>query len=72
MLGQNPELTARRKEDGSVAVSFSWFEYDKEEIVKKLMYLGDAVILLGPPEIRNRLAERLRKALALQEQSSVN
>ena len=72
MLGQNPELTARRKEDGSVEVAFSWFEYDREEIVKKLMYLGDAVTVLGPSEICGRLAERLRKALALQEQSAVN
>lgn len=66
-LGHNPDLTASRQPDGSVMVRFSWFSYDLEEIVKKLMYLGDAVQVLGPPDLCGRLAQRLRTALAVRQ-----
>lgn len=65
-LGQSPNLTACRQEDGQVLVTFQWFDYDREDLVKKLLYLGDAVTLLGPPEIREHLIRRLREALDIQ------
>jgi predicted DNA-binding transcriptional regulator YafY len=45
-------------------LSFYTYAFDKEEILRQLMYLGPNVSLDGPPALQEELRERLRNALA--------
>lgn len=45
-------------------LSFYTYKFDKEEILRQLMYLGPNVSLEGPPALRQELRGRLRDALA--------
>jgi len=45
-------------------LSFYTYEFDKEEILRQLMYLGPNVSLDGPASLQEELRKRLRNALA--------
>ena len=65
-LGQNPKLSACSLGDGQVRMSFDWYRYDREELVREFLYLGEYVSLQEPEELRRCLADRLRQAIARQ------
>lgn len=57
------DMDARALDDGSAELSFSWFKFDDRDIVKKLLYLGEAVKLIQPESLRKMVRERLLACL---------
>lgn len=57
------DMDAHMAEDGSVEMSFRWFEFDAKDIIKKLLYLGEAVELTGPAPLRQLMREKLEECL---------
>lgn len=58
------DLSARLLDDGSVRLTFSLFRFDRRDVVKKLLYLGEAVTLEQPAALRDALREKLEQCLA--------
>lgn len=56
-------MDARRLEDGSVRLQFALFRFDRKDVIKRLLYLGEAVILEQPPSLRASLREKLEQCL---------
>ena len=44
-------------------MSFRFYQFDRWEILKKLLYLGPAVRLLAPEDLREDLRKLLKNAL---------
>lgn len=61
------DMEARALEDGSAELSFAWFQFDSRDIVKKLLYLGDAVTLVKPESLREMMREKLEECLNKQK-----
>lgn len=59
------DMNAQMLEDGGVRIQFSLFRFDRKDVVKKLLYLGEAVILEQPLSLREALRERLAQCLSL-------
>lgn len=57
-------MDARRLEDGSARLQFSMFRFDRLDVIKKLLYLGEAVVLEQPLSLRAALREKLEQCLA--------
>lgn len=57
------DMNARLLEDGSVRLTFSLFRFDRKDVVKKLLYLGEAVTLEGPRSLCNEMREKLEACL---------
>lgn len=53
------DLTARQLENGSVEMMFSMFRFDKMDILKKLLYLGETTTLIAPEFMRQEMCNRL-------------
>lgn len=66
---ENQEIRESRRivEDGQVyyELTFDWFRFDEEEILRRLMHLGGNVALLSPEPLRQKLIERVDKAMEL-------
>lgn len=66
---ENQEIRDSRRivEDGQVhyQLTFDWFRFDEEEILRRLMHLGANVTLLSPEPLRQKLIERVDKAMEL-------
>lgn len=45
-------------------VAFRYYRFDEEEILRRLLYMGPDVTLVGPQSLREKLARRLEQALA--------
>ncbi len=64
---ENQEIRESRRieEDGQVYyyLSFDWFQFDEEEILRRLLHLGPNVALLGPATLRARLIRQVEDAL---------
>lgn len=58
------DMSARLLDDGSVRLTFSLFRFDRKDVVKKLLYLGEAVTLERPAALRDALREKLEECLA--------
>ncbi|HCT90045.1 MAG TPA: hypothetical protein DF613_01485 [Lachnospiraceae bacterium] len=58
------DMSAQRLDDGSVRLRFSLFRFDRKDLVKKLLYLGESVVLEQPPQLRELLREKLEQCLA--------
>lgn len=55
------DMEAHALEDGSAELSFAWFQFDARDIVKKLLYLGEAVTLVKPESLRVMMREKLEE-----------
>lgn len=66
---ENQEIRESRRiaEDGQAhyQLTFDWFRFDEEEILRRLMHLGANVALLSPEHLRRKLIERVDQALEL-------
>lgn len=58
------DMSAQRLDDGSVRLRFSLFRFDKKDIIKKLLYLGESVTLEQPLSLKKLLREKLEQCLA--------
>lgn len=54
-----------REPDGSYKLSFRYYKFDRNEILRKLLYLGPAVQLLEPPSLCKDLLEMINRALEI-------
>lgn len=45
-------------------IAFRYYRFDEEEILRRLLYMGPDVTLVGPQSMREKLARRLEQALA--------
>lgn len=61
------DMEAHALEDGSAELSFAWFQFDGRDIVKKLLYLGEAVTLVKPESLREMMREKLEECLNKQK-----
>lgn len=58
------DMNAQLLEDDSVRLTFSLFHFDRKDVVKKLLYLGEYVVLEQPLSLREELRERLVRCLS--------
>lgn len=49
--------------DHRYELSFVYYRFETEEIMRKLMSLGTSVTLMGPESLKEAFRERLRSAL---------
>ena len=49
--------------DGSCRINFRYYRFDEEEILRKLLYLGPDVTLVGPEIMREKLRAMVEQAL---------
>lgn len=59
------DISACKLSDIEYELSFRYFRWDRNIIVRKLLYLGECVTLISPADIRNDLIEALQNALML-------
>lgn len=64
---ENQEIRESRRieENGQIHyyLSFDWFNFDEEEILRRLLHLGPNVALLGPEPLRKKLILQVKHAL---------
>ena len=64
---ENQEIRESRRieENGQIHyyLSFDWFNFDEEEILRRLLHLGPNVALLGPEPLREKLILQVKNAL---------
>lgn len=66
MVFENQLFTeTSRTSAGDFKVEFRYYRFDESEIVRRLLYLGPMVTLKGPEEIKKKMTEVLKKAMAL-------
>ena len=58
-----PEMTSRKLDKENVELKFRYYDWDKELIIKKLLYLGKYVTLVAPSDISDKIRKRLESAL---------
>ena len=51
------------------SLAFTYYRFDTEEILRKLLYLGPAVTLAGPESLKNQLRSRILQGLAQQKEA---
>lgn len=56
-------LESRDLGDQRYVLAFSYYRFDTEEILRKLLYLGPAVTLVGPESLKEMLRSRIMQAL---------
>lgn len=56
-------LETRQMSPEHYQLSFQYYRFDESEILRKLLYLGSAVRLLGPQSLRQKLLELVEMAL---------
>lgn len=56
-------LETRQVDDMHCRLSFQYYRFDTNEILRRLLYLGPMVTLLGPTKLREGLLELLNQAL---------
>ena len=62
-------LESRDLGDQRYVLAFSYYRFDTEEILRKLLYLGPAVTLVGPESLKEMLRSRIMQALEQQRES---
>lgn len=64
-----PDMSSKRIDSDKAELKFRFFDWDKELIVKKLLYLGKYVTLVEPKEIVNEVISRLKNSMSGSEGS---
>lgn len=59
------DMSAYKLDDIEYELSFRYFRWDRNVIVRKLLYLGECVTLISPADIRNDLIEMLHDAIKM-------
>lgn len=68
-----PDMSSKRRDSDKAELKFRFFDWDKELIIKKLLYLGKYVTLVEPKEIVNEVIYRLKNSMSGSEKiNSVN
>ena len=52
------------EEDGNCRLEFRYYRFDEDEILRRLLYLGPDVTLLGPGRMKDKLLVLLEQALS--------
>lgn len=64
ILFENQLFEGTKKVDNNTyETSFRYYRFDESDIIKKLLYLGPSVVLVGPAKLKRRLAESIELAL---------
>ena len=50
-------------EDGSAKLTYRYYHFETSDLLRRLLYLGPAVALIGPPKLRKALLEHVERAL---------
>lgn len=58
-------IESTQLDDNSYLITMEYFLFDEEEILRKLLYLGQQVVLVAPAALRQKLIEKIDRALAL-------
>ena len=58
------DLAARQLEDGTYELSFSLFHFDRQDVLKKLLFLGEYVTLTAPESLLEDMRQRLESCLS--------
>lgn len=65
LLGNTMDMTAHKLNDQEYRLQFRYFRWDEDSIVRKLLYLGECVVVQSPSNIINQLVSQLKQALSL-------
>ena len=60
----NYKRESYRDEDGNIIMKIHYRRFQKRELIEKLLFLGSAVTVVGPDDIKKVYVENLREVLA--------
>ncbi len=64
VLERKQLMDSRLDPDGSATISFRYFRYEENELLRQLLYLGPNVQLLSPQSLRTALLKQVNQALS--------